>query len=96
MIVLCWKCKKEAAETGVKIGFRATCPHCDADLHACTACRYYSPGKPNDCLVPGTDYVRDREANNLCEDFKPQTNFDQGSDTKKNRAKFNSLFKDDD
>jgi|GEM_PF-5808468 len=29
----------------------------------------YCPGKPNDRLVPGTEYIADREANNFCEDF---------------------------
>ncbi len=66
----CWKCAKPVSEIPVKIGFRAICPHCGVDLHVCKNCRYYSPGKPNDCAVPGTDYVRDREASNLCEEFK--------------------------
>ena len=92
----CWKCKKLASEKGVKVGFRAVCPHCDTDLHTCTGCRYYSPGKPNDCMVPGTDYVRNREANNFCEDFKPKTNTTTPAFEKnKGKKKFNSLFKDD-
>lgn len=27
------------------------------------------PGKPNDCLVPGTEFIADREAMNFCEEF---------------------------
>lgn len=73
MNLKCWKCKKPISEEPVKIGFRAVCIHCGVDLHVCKNCRYYSPGKPNDCLVPGTDYIRDREASNLCEEFKPTT-----------------------
>ncbi|PIS02852.1 MAG: hypothetical protein COT85_02130 [Chlamydiae bacterium CG10_big_fil_rev_8_21_14_0_10_42_34] len=90
----CWKCSKLISDTPVKIGFRALCPHCEIDLHTCTNCRYYSPGKPNDCLVPGTEFIRDREANNFCEEFKVQVAVspNQKKDVKN---KFNSLFKDD-
>ena len=86
----CWKCCKSIDV--VKVGFRDVCPHCDIDLHTCTNCRYYAPGKPNDCAVPGTDFIRDREAANFCEEFKVKTDFPQKSDQKN---KFNSLFKDD-
>ncbi len=86
----CWKCAKLISDVPAKIGFRAMCPHCGIDLHTCTNCRYYAPGKPNDCIVPGTEFVRDREANNFCEDFKVKLD----SETKP-KQKFNSLFKDD-
>lgn len=68
-IPICWKCGKNASDVPVKIGFRALCPHCSAALHSCYGCRYYTPGKPNDCAVPGTDSIRDREAVNFCEEF---------------------------
>jgi hypothetical protein len=88
----CWKCSKQISDAIVKVGFRDTCPHCDTDLHTCTNCRYYAVGKPNDCLVPGTDYVKDREANNFCEEFKVQIALKPKIDKEKN--KFNSLFND--
>lgn len=53
----------------MKIGFRSECLHCGVSLHVCKNCRNYRPGKPNDCLVPGTDPISDREAMNFCEDF---------------------------
>jgi hypothetical protein len=90
----CRKCGKVVSEEPVKIAFRATCPHCDADLHTCTNCRYFAPGKPNDCAVPGTDFVRDREAANFCEEFKQKT--DSPPRPEADKKKFNSLFKDDD
>lgn len=86
----CWKCQKPLEE--LKILFRTTCAACNADQHVCVNCRYYAPGKPNDCLVPGTDYVRDREAMNFCDDFKVKTDIAKPPQEKK---KFNSLFKDD-
>ncbi len=86
----CWKCHKPISEEPVKIGFRAVCIHCDIDLHVCKNCRYYSPGKPNDCLVPGTDSIKDRESANLCEEFKPTTSLQ----TKNPSEQANRLFKD--
>lgn len=52
-----------------KVPFRETCSFCGADLHVCKNCRYYSPGRANDCLVPGTEYVADREKFNFCEEY---------------------------
>ncbi|MGB7977736.1 MAG: hypothetical protein WCF19_01090 [Chlamydiales bacterium] len=90
----CWKCKKQVGDTPVKIAFRAVCPHCGIDLHTCTNCRYYTPGKPNDCAVPGTDYVRDREAGNFCEEFKVKID-SPSVERNPEKKKFDSLFKDD-
>lgn len=64
----CWKCGIKLDLIG-KVSFRASCDKCTADLHCCRNCKFYMPGKPNDCLVPGTEWVADREKANLCEDF---------------------------
>ena len=87
----CWKCHKIISEEKIKLGFRAQCKHCETDLHVCVNCRHYAPGKPNDCNVPGTDYVRDREAMNYCEEFDPRI----PSFQKPSTDKFKSLFKDE-
>lgn len=84
----CWKCAKSINDESVKIAFRSVCPHCGVDLHTCTNCKYYAPGKPNDCIVPGTEWVRDREKSNLCEDFRVKVDPLQKGD-----QKFSSLFK---
>jgi hypothetical protein len=67
----CWKCHKSIETTERKIPFRAVCEHCGWDLHVCKNCKFYLPGKPNDCNIPNTDIVRDREAFNFCEEFIP-------------------------
>ncbi|MBI5346255.1 MAG: hypothetical protein HZB76_03850 [Chlamydiae bacterium] len=66
----CFKCKKKL-DTPKKVGFRDSCLYCGADLHVCKNCRHYAPGKPNDCNVPNTEFVKDRERFNFCEDFSP-------------------------
>ncbi|MFA6916007.1 MAG: hypothetical protein WC222_06390 [Parachlamydiales bacterium] len=66
----CWKCGNETGEkAGRGLAFRAECPNCKIDLHCCRQCVYYSPGRPNDCAVPGTEKVMDREKMNFCEEF---------------------------
>jgi hypothetical protein len=67
----CWKCGADEADPfGGKLPFRAVCETCGVELHCCVNCVFYFPGKPNDCAVPGTGYVADRTAANLCEEFK--------------------------
>ncbi len=69
--MFCWKCGKSLdLPLSGKISFREECSHCHADLHCCENCIYYTLGKPNDCAVPGTDYVADRAKMNFCEEFK--------------------------
>lgn len=65
----CWQCGASLNLLG-KLSFRATCDSCHASLHCCRNCLYYKPGRPNDCMIPGTDPITDREANNFCEEFK--------------------------
>jgi hypothetical protein len=67
----CWKCSAslEDPDWG-KVLFREECSKCGAALHCCKNCQYYKPGVPNDCAVPGTDFIADREAINFCEEFK--------------------------
>lgn len=65
----CWKCGGALDLPSKKISFRALCDHCHAWLHCCKNCVNYKPGLPNDCKIPGTDYIADREAGNFCEEF---------------------------
>lgn len=92
----CWKCGKLVSEEPVKIAFRAECPHCGIDLHVCAGCRYYAPGKPNECAVPGTEFIRDREAANFCEEFKVKMDSSLPPQRTQDKKKFNSLFKEED
>jgi hypothetical protein len=67
----CWKCGTDQEDPpGGKLSFRATCIKCHSWLHCCKNCKNYQPGLPNDCKIPGTEYIPDREANNFCEEFQ--------------------------
>lgn len=63
----CWKCHQKCDDA---ITFKSVCDGCGSYLHACSGCRYYQVGKPNDCQMPGTEQVRDRDHFNYCEEFK--------------------------
>lgn len=94
----CPKCqtKIEIEDFNNKVSFRATCTLCDADLHVCINCKYYTIGKPADCYILDIEPIADKEKNNLCEQFKPkeEKNINNtNSYSKKDAAK--KLFGDD-
>lgn len=71
MNLKCWNCGVEISDPfSGKITFRATCEACGASLHCCRNCMYYMPRRPNDCMVPNTEFISDRSAANFCEEFK--------------------------
>ncbi len=53
-----------------KVSFRSECTSCGASLHCCLNCKYYQVGLSNDCKIPGTERILDRESGNFCEEFK--------------------------
>lgn len=67
--MFCWKCGASIDFPLGKVSFRATCKTCNAWQHCCRNCVNYRPGLPNDCVIPGTDHIADRELNNYCEEY---------------------------
>ena len=70
MNIDCWKCGKPISDLPSRISFREMCPHCESYLHCCKNCVNYQVGRPNDCKIPGTEYISDREGLNFCEEFR--------------------------
>ena len=64
----CHHCRNEL-KIDSKVPFRSECPHCRFALHCCLNCRFYAPGKHNDCAEPGADRVVDKDRANFCEYF---------------------------
>jgi hypothetical protein len=89
----CFQCGTEQ-DFGEKLSFRAICDRCQAWQHCCKNCKNYQPGLPNDCKIPGTEWVQDRMSANFCPEFA-QANRVMQKDFKESKNKFNSLFKDD-
>lgn len=63
----CWKC--HSSYEG-KIFFKSLCDCCGSYLHSCRGCIHHQVGKPNECAIPNTEQIRDREGLNYCEEFK--------------------------
>jgi hypothetical protein len=90
----CFKCGK-AIDAPERVMNRDTCPNCDADLHCCRNCRFYDPGKHNECAETQAEWVRDKEASNYCDFFQPNPVLLARGPGKQNdgRSRFDSLFK---
>lgn len=73
MAYYCFKCHNEIEfiiTVGIKVGRLDTCDHCGAYLHVCKNCRFYDPGRHNDCELLEADFIRDREDTNFCHQFE--------------------------
>ncbi|MCA9412788.1 MAG: hypothetical protein KC931_00795 [Candidatus Omnitrophica bacterium] len=64
----CWKCG--AAWSGESQPGRADeCAKCQMDLRSCMNCVHHDVRYHNECRIPETEIVRDRERANFCEQF---------------------------
>ena len=93
--IKCWKCGAEQKDLpSGRLPFRATCEKCHSWLHCCKNCKNYKPGLPNDCMIPGTEYIADREVCNFCEEFSQLGAGPKKTADPKEAAR--RLFKDED
>lgn len=65
----CWHCGRELSEADY--ARENTCPGCGKSTRCCRNCRWYAPGRPNDCREPMVERVLDKEKFNYCELFAP-------------------------
>lgn len=65
----CWRCGQLL--TGLDYGRETLCPGCTHPTRVCRNCRLYAPGRPNDCLEPLAEPVKDKGRANFCEHFDP-------------------------
>lgn len=52
-----------------RVGRRDACLGCGSDLHCCCNCRFYTPGRDNDCREPQAERQVDKQRGNFCEYF---------------------------
>jgi len=93
VVGLCWHCGQELSE--LDLGREARCPKCSKAVHACRNCRYFKPGRSNDCLEPIADFVSDKERANFCGYFAahPAAYVGEVADAGVLRDAVESLFK---
>lgn len=98
MTFSCWKCGARIEyPAGSRVGPRDTCPQCHSALRSCRNCQFYDPSKKNQCAEPQADWVRDKEAANLCDYYSPNPTLLARGDTPvskddKAKNKFDSLI----
>ena len=67
----CWHCGQELH--GPDYDRENHCPRCGKAAHACRNCRFFAPGKANQCEEPMADRVMDKTHANFCGYFEPTT-----------------------
>lgn len=90
----CWKCGSQW-ESDSQPGRGDACPRCDLDFHSCRNCRHHDPRYHNECRVPDTEFIRDREKANFCDQFEIAAKAPGGAggkDLEEARKRFNRLF----
>ncbi|MFN0123128.1 MAG: hypothetical protein ACKV2V_21720 [Blastocatellia bacterium] len=97
--MVCHNCSREVKLLG-KVARKDECPHCKADMHCCKNCRFFDPGKNNQCSETSADYISDKLKANFCEYFEankrvPLNTRDASTQTKPTdvRSAFDNLFK---
>lgn len=65
----CWHCGRGLLPAD--LARENTCPGCGKSTRCCRNCRWYAPGRPNDCREPMAERILDKEKANYCELFRP-------------------------
>jgi hypothetical protein len=68
--MVCHSCSREIKIIGA-IRRKDECPHCQADVYVCKNCRFFDPGRSNQCTESQADYVADKNRANFCDYFQP-------------------------
>ncbi len=92
----CFSCNASIdLASGERVGFRDTCPACDADLHVCRNCAHHDPGAHNQCRESSAEWVSDRERANHCDYFTLGDRAGGAAEAEKRRARatLDDLFK---
>lgn len=67
----CWHCGIELG--AADYGRETHCLACGKATRVCRNCRWYDPGRANQCQEPMAEKVQDKERANYCEFFEPTT-----------------------
>ena len=65
----CWNCGTGLAKSDY--GRENACLTCGKPTRACRNCRWFAPGRPNDCEEPVAERVLDKQRANFCDFFEP-------------------------
>jgi hypothetical protein len=70
------------------------CRQCQAELHVCRMCEWYSVSVAKHCREPVAEEVKDKQRANFCDYFKPRPNAHQpaSGEAAKARGDLEALF----
>ncbi|NIA13537.1 MAG: hypothetical protein GWP08_05605 [Nitrospiraceae bacterium] len=84
----CHRCGYEWISTLKQPAVKEICEGCNAYLHCCFNCRFRRPPANNQCEIPNTDWVADRQGCNFCDEFEfKDTTADTGEDPRQSAAR---------
>ena len=90
----CWHCGVELGK--LDYGRETNCSGCGKPTRVCRNCRWYDPGKANQCMEPIAEPVKDKIRANYCEFFEARFQSGDGVDagsTEALRQAAEDLFK---
>ena len=88
---VCWHCGQVLAATDYSR--EGECVGCRKQTHVCRNCRFYAPGRPNDCFEPVAEPVKDKQRANFCDYFEPSKDSHKpGPDVDQLKANADALF----
>lgn len=88
MSLVCWKCGASLAGLSLPLRRLDECKQCNAELHACKLCEWYSTAVAKHCRETIAEEVKDKERANFCDYFKPRANaYSAASQTAADKAK---------
>jgi hypothetical protein len=89
---VCWHCGNRLVAADYRR--EGECPQCRKQTHVCRNCRFYAPGRPQDCLEPVAEAVADKARANFCGYFEPSDKAHRpAADADALRAAADDLFK---
>jgi len=93
----CYGCGAEI-QVAEKIFRGDSCPACSRPLHACKNCAFYDPAAYHGCRETQAEWVRDKDAANFCDYFRPAESGPAAGDRKASRSdqarkRLDDLFK---
>lgn len=94
---LCHRCGRPWVSEKKIPGVKEYCEQCSAYLHCCLNCRFYDPKVHNQCAIPTTDWVGDKEGANFCDEFvfrDAQSESQDQGEASSAREKLDTLFGD--
>ena len=71
--LLCWRCGASLGGLSLPLSRLDECPECVVYLHVCRLCQFYDPAVTKACKEDDAEEVRDKQAANFCDYFKPAT-----------------------